>query len=132
MFDDQYQTVTIPGYLKDNRDANFEEAANVLLDNWRKNNELVPNSISAAISMKGEGINSIDAEALVGIIKKSDWVLHENIDLQTVCLVPREIHSRVRHMGGFSLAKHLKEMIARKYYQRFITSVSSGVVQAAA
>ena len=67
VFDDQYQTVTIPGYLKDNRDANFEEAANVLLDNWRKNNELVPNSISAAISMKGEGINSIDAEALVGI-----------------------------------------------------------------
>ena len=51
--------------------------------------------------------------------------MHENLDLMTITLVPRALHDKVRHLGGFALAKHVKKMISIKYFDRLLSIIST-------
>ncbi|MCH5256165.1 MAG: hypothetical protein J1D87_02685 [Lachnospiraceae bacterium] len=125
----KYQTVTLPKGLLGDRDINFEEAAKLLKQSWIDDSSLVPESIAKAIQNTGKELEDIESTALVDIIQKSDFVLHENLDLQTITLVARKVHDKalggIAHMGGYALAKFMKENMGIKFFDRFITAASS-------
>ncbi len=133
-----FQTVTLPSGLVADRDVNMEEAAKILKSQWLENTEMIPESIQRKISEQGFGSGRIDdileditPKKLVEIIKGSDWVLHENIDLTTVTLVKKYLHNvswgGVAHYGGYALAKDLKTHMADEFFDRFLGVLSSAV-----
>ena len=111
--------------MVDNRDENFKKAAEKFLEDWKANPDKVPESISQAIKEQGKELEDITADGLVDIIQKSDWVMHENLDLKTITLVPRALHDKVKHLGGFAIAKHIKKMISSKYFDRLLSYIST-------
>lgn len=130
----KYQTVTLPKGLLDDREINFEEAAKLLKQSWIDDPSLIPDSIAKAIQNTGKELEDLEATALVDIIQKSDFVLHENLDLQTITLVARKVHDKalggISHMGGYALAKFMKENMGIKFFDRFITSASTVAAEA--
>jgi hypothetical protein len=56
-------------------------------------------------------------------------VMHENIDLQTITLVSESIHTAseggISHMGGYGLAKYLKQHMGVEYFDRFLSAAST-------
>lgn len=107
----KYQTVTLPTELIADRGVNMEEAAKLLKKQWLDDPTLIPESLANAIKANGVDLEDMLPEDLVSIIQKSDWVLHENIDMRTVSLVPRILHDKgiggIGHMGGYALAKYI-------------------------
>ena len=135
LFDPKYQTVTLPKGLIADRDVNFEEAAKLLKQSWIDDPSLMPDSISKAIRDSGIDLEDMEASKLVDIIKKSDYVLHENADMQTIALVARKVHDKAKggiaHLGGYAIAKFLKEQMGIKFFDRFLTAASTMAVEAA-
>ena len=131
----KYQTVTLSDGIIDDRGINFEEAANILKEQWLDDPSLIPTSLAESIENSGIDLEDMEPEKLVDIIQKSDWVLHENIDLTTITLVPEAIHSvaegGISHMGGFGLAKFLKSHMGFEFFERLISAASTGAVQSA-
>lgn len=125
VFDSKYQTVEVKNRLKADRTKNFNEAAEEFKKLWIKDKASMPKSIEEAINAKGTTIDSIDAEDLAIIIQKSDWTMHENIDMKTITLVPSKIHAELKHMGGYGLAKHVKFNMGQQYFDRFISQAAS-------
>ena len=135
VFDPQkFQTVTLPFDLINNRNDNFAEAAKILKKQWLDDPSTMPNSLAEAIKNSGIELESMEPEKIVDIIRKSDWVLHENIDLKTVTLVSRSLHDKaeggIAHMGGFALAKYLKEHMGHIFFERLVSSAASSYVVA--
>ena len=127
----KYQTITIPGGLTADRSLNFEEAAKILKKQWLDDSSLIPESLAAAIKNSSVDLEDMMPEDLVSIIQKSDWVIHENIDLMTITLVPRAAHEGLSHMGGVGLAKYLKGHMGKEFFDRLLSAAATGVVQAA-
>lgn len=126
---DGCQTVTVKNGLLPNRDQNFNNAADEFIKSWRADETLIPESIKKAIESKeGRTIQNLKASELKKIIEKSDWTLHENIDMKTVTLVPTEMHKEIRHMGGVGLAKHVKAHMGKIYFERFVSQAASTAV----
>ena len=121
----KYQNAVLDDLMVDNRDENFKKAAEKFLEDWKANPDKVPESISQAIKEQGKELEDITADGLVDIIQKSDWVMHENLDLKTITLVPRALHDKVKHLGGFAIAKHIKKMISSKYFDRLLSYIST-------
>ncbi len=128
VFNDKYPTVSVVNRLKANRATNFEEAAAEFKKIWIKDDSTMPESIKNAISAKGKDINTIEPDELSIIIQKSDWTMHENIDMKTITLVPSKIHSALKHMGGYGLAKYLKFNMGREFFDRFVSQAASTAV----
>ena len=124
----KYQTVTLPKVLVSDRGINYAEAAKILKEQWLNNPALIPESIAAAIKNKGMSLEDLMPEDLVSIIQKSDWVVHENIDMKSITLVPRNIHEEISHMGGVGLAKFLKSHMGFEFFERFVSAAATGVV----
>ncbi len=124
---DQYLKVNI-ARIVDDRDVNFKAAAEKIKSEWLAAPETVPATISNAIRLKGETVQSIDVEDLVDIFKtrSNGFVLHENIDMQTISLFPRQ--GGYSHLGGYSLAKYVKAHMGATYFERFLAAASSGLV----
>ena len=123
----KYQSVILENGIGSNRDNNLKAASEMLLKKWKKNPSLVPESIKEMLGDSGLNISKSD---LKRIIEKSDWVLHENIDLKTVTLVPKTLHNKsgelgIGHMGGVALAKHLKSHMGTEYFDKFVYALSS-------
>ena len=127
----KYQTVTLPKGLISDRGINFAEAAKILKEQWLKDASLIPESIAEAIRAKGVLLEDMMPEDLISIIQRSDWVLHENIDMRSVTLVPRELHKKISHMGGFGLYKFIKSHMGIEFFERFISAAATGAVIAA-
>lgn len=125
----KYQTVTLSKGLVADRDINYEEAVILLKKSWLEGSFQMPESISKALSESGLTLENIEAKKLVDIIQKSDFVLHENLDLMTITLVARKVHDKsldgVAHMGGYALAKYIKEKMGMDYFDRFIATAAS-------
>ena len=96
----------------------------------------MPAAISTAIREQGKTIKTIKAEELVDIIqtRSNGFVLHENIDMQTITLVPRTLHDTIEggfsHMGGVALAKHVKAHMGSAYFERLLAAASTGLATA--
>ncbi len=131
----KYQTVTLPKGLIDNRDINFEEAAKLLKKSWLEDPSMMPDSIAKMIKETGTELEDMEASKLVDIIQKSDFVMHENLDLETITLVARKVHDKaiggIAHMGGYALAKFIKEEIGKRFFDRFLASASTMAVEVA-
>lgn len=127
-YDKKYQTVAVKNRLKVNRAENFEEGAKEFKKLWTEDTSGMPEVIKNAIEAKGTTIKDIDAKALSDIIQKSDWVMHENIDMKTITLVPSSIHKGISHMGGRGLAKYVKMHMGQLYFERFVSQAASSAV----
>ena len=132
---DQYITVNI-SRITDDRDINFEKAAEKIKEVWVEDPVTMPAAISTAIREQGKTIKTIKAEELVDIIqtRSNGFVLHENIDMQTITLVPRTLHDTIEggfsHMGGVALAKHVKAHMGSAYFERLLAAASTGLATA--
>lgn len=132
---DQYITVNI-SRITDDRDINFEKAAEKIKEVWVEDPVTMPAAISTAIREQGKTIKTIKAEELVNIIqtRSNGFVLHENIDMQTITLVPRTLHDTIEggfsHMGGVALAKHVKAHMGSAYFERILAAASTGLATA--
>ncbi len=132
-FDQQkYLTVVLPGGITTDRKINFPNAAEEIKKAWVRNPALIPNSIAEAIQLSGKELEDLLPNDIVTIIQKSDWVMHENIDMLSISLVPRTIHEEIKHMGGVGLAKFLKNNMGFEFFERFVSAASTGAVQSAA
>ena len=136
MFDsNKYQTVTLSGRLVADRDKNMLKATELYKKSWLEDPSKIPESIGKALKDNGLDLEDIDAEKLLSIIKKSTMVMHENADLMTITLVSKEIHSfkngGVFHMGGFGLAKYLKEHMGTEFGDRLLSASSSVIANGA-
>lgn len=127
----KYQTIIIPNGLTENRKLNFIEAAKVLLENWRSGKAKIPQSIEEAIKNSGFDLESLTPQKLVEIIQRSDWVIHENIDMISITLVPRLYHKLIPHMGGVGLVNFIKSHLGNIYFNQFISAASTAFVHAA-
>jgi len=130
LFDEtKYQTVILKDGLIDDRNINFEEAAEMLKKSWIEDASKMPDSIRSAIEEAGLDIESIEAKKLVDIIQKSDYVLHENLDGKTITLVLRSVHDKAKggiaHMGGYGLIKYIKEKIATDCFDRLLAAAAT-------
>ena len=105
------------------------EAAKLLKENWLDDPSQMPESIKKALQDSNLELEDLMPEDLVEIIRKSDWVLHENVDLKTVTLVARKVHDFAKggvfHMGGYGLAKYLKEHMGAEFFDRFLSAAST-------
>jgi len=144
VFDEsKYLTVELPNGIRNNgassektkyREQNFIEAATKMQEVWSKNPELLPKSIKEALDVADIEIEHAVAGDILTIIQKREngWVLHENIDMKTITLVPREVHDVVQggisHMGGFGLAGYVKTHMGKDFFDRFVSAASSGAV----
>lgn len=135
-FDEKkYQSVVLKGELmKNDRDDTFKRAAELFKEDWLEHPEKMPQSIKEMIDASGISLENMDADYLVeNIIQKSDYVLHENIDLKTVTLVARTIHDKanetgIGHMGGFGLANYLKYDVSANNFDQLVSAAASGAV----
>lgn len=146
VFDEsKYQSVELAEGIKyklgstksQQRKENFEAAATEFKKRWVNNPEEIPDTIMDAMKRKGyslETIEDIDPKEIVSIVRdtKNGWVFHENIDMKTITLAPRVLHDKARggisHMGGFGLAKYLKNHMGFEFFERFVSSAATGVV----
>jgi hypothetical protein len=126
----KFVQVDVPGGLSSNRNQNFINAAANLKDKWLDDSSSMPESIARAIDETGIELEDMSPKRLKTIIQNSDWVMHENIDLATITLVPREIHKSIGHMGGVGLAKYLKSHLASELFDRFVSAAGTMAVQA--
>ena len=143
MFDPtKYQTVEIPGGLSADRGINFEEAATILRNQWLDDPAIMPESIALALRNRGKDLEDLMPSDLVSIIQKSDWVIHENIDMRTITLVSRSLHEEIKHMGGIgigntlglggeSIYKYLKSHMGQEFFDRLVSAAASNAVIAA-
>ena len=128
VFDQKYQTVIIPGGLTENRGVNFENVATLLKEQWIDTPDLIPKSIAEAIADIGQ-VEELMPRDLVRIIQSNkDWVIHENIDRISATLVPRNLHSDIKHMGGVGLAKYLKSHMGKEYFDRLVSVAATYTV----
>ncbi len=127
----KYQTVTLKNALNNDRNENFALAAEELKKSWKKDPSLIPDSLAEQIKIKYsiDEIDAISNSSLISIIKDSDYVLHENIDLKTITLVSRTVHDKaiggVSHMGGFALRDYMKEHMGAEFFDRFLGAAST-------
>ena len=132
---DQYITVNVTR-LVDNRNVNFNNAAEKLKEAWLEDPMTMPAAISAAIRESGKNLETITPNQLVKIIqtRSNGFVLHENIDMTTITLVPRALHDTMEggyyHMGGFRLAEYLKAHMGSAYFERLLAAASTGLATA--
>ena len=124
----KYQTAFIQAGLVSNRNTNFKEAVKEFKKAWVKDPSLIPDSIAVAIKESNIDLEDMEIENLVKIIKKSDMVLHENPDMQSISLVTRKLHEEVKHMGGYALAKNLKYHMGKEFFDRLVSAAASGYV----
>ncbi len=127
----KYQTVTLPRQLVADRDVNMVEAAKKYKEEWLKNPSLMPETINKILQDQNLELEDLSANYLKVIISRSDMVMHENIDMKTVTLVARTVHDKaekwggVAHMGGFALAKYMKEHMGAEYFDRFLSAAAT-------
>lgn len=132
------QTVIIKGGLVADRTTNMLNAVNEFKNNWLADPDLIPDSIKAEIAKRGTDSDKLDdileeltPRQLLEIIrdKEGEWVLHENIDLVSITLVKKSIHTAAEggaaHYGGFALAQDLKTHMADEFFDRFLGVLSS-------
>ena len=129
--ENKYTYVTLSEYLVDDRDENMIKAAELFKEKWIEDPTLVPESIDKYLKNQNINLEDLKPNKIVEIIKDSDMVLHENIDMQTVTLVSRSLHDKtdkwggVAHMGGFGLAKYLKCHMGSEFFDRFLSVAST-------
>lgn len=132
---DQYITVNITRIV-DDRNVNFRRAAEKLKEVWSDDPLAMPAAISTAIREQGKTLQTIEPDDIVDIIKtrSNGFVLHENIDMKTITLVPRHLHDTLEggfsHMGGYSLAKYVKAHMGSAYFERLLAAASTGLATA--
>ncbi len=114
--------------LVGDRGINFAEATKILKEQWLSDPTLIPESISNAIKEKGLSLEDMLPEDLVSVIQKSDWVMHENIDMQSITLVPRNVHEAIHHMGGVGLSNFIKSHMGFDFFERFVSAAATGMV----
>lgn len=140
----KYLTVELPNGIRYNgegtkkakkkfRERNFNEAALEIHKVWVKNPDAIPSSIKTALEANNliiDGNLHATSKEIVAIIQDSrnGWVMHENIDMKTITLVPRALHEEVSHMGGFGLAGHVKTHMGQTFFDRFVSFAATGSV----
>lgn len=139
----KYLTVEIPNGLRNvgyttkkekdlYRADNFTEAAKELKKVWVDKPDTIPDSIKIALG--DAELEDVLPEKIVSIIRdsKNGWVLHENIDMKTITLVPRELHDfakgGIAHMGGFGLVGYVKSYMGKTFFDRFMSAAATQAV----
>ncbi len=127
----KYPTVELPNRIVADREENFEEAAKLYKQLWLDDPSQMPESIRKSLQDNNLELEDLMPEDLVDVIQKSDMVLHENADMKTITLVSRALHDKaekwggIAHMGGYGLAKYLKEHMGAEFFDRFLTAAST-------
>ena len=141
----KYLTVELPNGIRNNGDSadnvkrkfrreNFEDAATEMQKIWAKNPESIPESIADALKAQNIDIEDALPGDIVTIVQdtKNGWVMHENIDMKTITLVPRALHDvakgGIAHMGGFGLAGYVKNHMGQQFFDRFVSAAATEVV----
>ena len=131
MFDPvKYTTIEISSGLTTNRMTNYTNFAKELKKQWLKNPSMIPDSLKQALKNTGIDLEDMLPQDLVSIIQKSDWVIHENIDMISASLVPRVAHEEIKHMGGVALVKYVKSHISMDYFEQLVNAAATGGVVA--
>ena len=123
----KYVTVEMPDRLVADRNVNFEEAAKQFKQKWLDDPSLMPDSIKTQLEIDNLELEDLMPKDIVKIIKNSDWVMHENIDMITITLVPRVLHEGLSHMGGYGLAKFLKYHMGSEFFKRLLDTASAAI-----
>lgn len=142
---EKYVNIILSKYLVNDRKKTFADTAEIILDEIKSNPSKYPNKLVKAV-MKDKLLKSIDLKTVTDealrtkvinkvlkIIRTKGYTLHENIDMVTITLVPNKIHDKatgLTHMGGYGLAKYIKEEIASKHFDDFISILASGTILA--
>ena len=134
-FAKHFDSVELLKGLGDNRTRNLVEACELLKAKWINDINTMPKDIyDEMVKMfPKETLETMSGNQLLSVIRKSEWVLHENIDLKTVSLVPRMFHDKVNgysgisHLGGFSVAKYYKStIIGKTFFENLVQVAGNG------
>lgn len=146
VFDNKkYLTVELPSGIRNNgdkakdvqkyfRSENFKEAAKEMKKVWSDNPDSIPTSIKQALDARKLNIEDALPEDIVSIVRtrSNGWVMHENIDLKTITLVPRTLHDSfsggISHMGGFALVGYVKNHMGSEFFERFVSAAATALV----
>ena len=113
-FGSEYDRVNV-GTLTSSRYENFLIACNELIKKWCRENKRPPDAIARTIENLGKCLKDLQAYELLRIVQtgSNGYVLHENLDMYTISLVPRNLHDvnagGISHYGGYALAKYYRE-----------------------
>lgn len=127
VFDSKHPTVDV-GRLVADRAKNFENAVELLKKEWQANPSSIPTAIREGIDASGVKLENMRTNKLFQIIKDSGFVLHENADMKTLTLITIELHDAIKHMGGYGLAKFIKQHMGTEFFERFLAAASTNLV----
>ena len=126
---------TVNTKLTNNRDTNFINGVKELqsMDSQGVSTPELQ-KLKSAVQEKypGSDFDTIEPQKILNCIKdrSTGLVFHENIDLNTMKLIDREIHDNVystgiNHMGGYALIDYLKTKVAEFNFERIVQAISS-------
>lgn len=143
---EKYVNITLTKYLVNDRKKTFADTAEIMLDEIKKDPSKYPNKLVKAVMkdklLKSTDLKTVTDEALrtkvinkmLKIVRSKGYTLHENIDMVTITLVPKKIHDKatgLTHMGGYGLAKYIKEEVASKHFDDLVSILASETILAA-
>lgn len=112
------------------RKENLNESRELLREFFIKNTDRISESLLDAIKSKFpdtdvvEALKQMNPTTLKKVLEASGN-LHENLN-GTVTFMPKEIHSKIGHMGGAKLEAWIKQHMGAIYFESFISAASSG------
>lgn len=106
------------GKIVADRPTNYNNAAAVFLEEYKKNPDKIPKEIIELMDETGNNIEDITVNKFVEMIKKSKYVFHECADLKTVIIMSRAVHEEFRHAGGYSVAKAIEIRIGKMEFSK--------------
>lgn len=138
LFDDKYESVVLKYGITPNRTNNLIEASEIFRKKWIEDSSTMPKELMDDILKEfpdkpiEKTLEDLTSYKMFKIIENSSYVLHENIDLITVSLVPNILHTSrfggVSHMGGRALAEYIRVHMGSFYFETFVSAAASGVV----
>ena len=114
------------------RKENLDEARELFREYFSKNSDEIPETLLNEIKLRYpdsdvvEALKTMSPTSLKSVFESSG-ALHENLD-GTVTFMPKEIHSKIGHMGGRALESWVKQHMGKIHFEVFISAAASGAV----
>ena len=118
--------------INDIRKENLDEARELFLEYFYKNSGEIPETLINEIKLRYPDSDVVEALKMMSptSLKKvfeASGALHENLD-GTVTFMPKEIHSKIGHMGGAALEYWVRQHMGKIYFETFVSAAASGAV----
>ena len=118
--------------INDIRKENLDEARELFREYFYKNSGKIPETLINEIKLRYtdsdvvEALKTMTPTSLKKVFEASG-ALHENLD-GTVTFMPKEIHSKIGHMGGAALEYWVRQHMGKIYFETFVSAAASGAV----